>query len=471
MIVDSKEVNKELARRSLIEFTKYTMPEYEASWHHELLAGKLDELVKGKIKKLIVSMPPRHGKSELVSRRFPAYLLGLDPHARVIATSYSSDLSTRMNRDVQRIIDSDLYRDLFPNTTLNSKNVKSNAKGSYLRNADIFEVVGHKGVYKSSGVGGSIVGLGGDFLVIDDYLKSWHEATSETIRNRNWHWFVSDLLTRAEKDARVLITATRWHSDDLIGKILNQKDHGYEVINLPAINDKGEALWPEKYDIDKLHEFKKQLGTKVFSSLYQQSPTIIGGSLIKPSWFKFYDKSILNMGYEYVSSWDVAESGRGDYTVGQIWARNKNDYYLVDMFRDKIETPECVRTVEAYYNKHNYAKNNMIENGGGGLAVYQHLQEKGNVPGLRTYKPREKKGLRLQRVAPMVEAGNIYLPENSEITDDFIYEVCNFGHVKHDDVVDSFTQAILQAFSHIDSYAEVLVDEERDELSEYYKMY
>lgn len=466
---DIDKIDTELARRSLIEFTKYTKPDYKVNWHHDLLAKKLDDMVDGKLRKLIVMMPPRHGKTELVSRRFPAYLLGRNPNNRIIATSYAADVASLINRDVQRIIDNDHYRELFPATTLNSKNIRSTSKGSYLRNNDIFEVVDHVGMYKSAGIAGQITSLGGDFLIIDDYCKSWQDATSETIRRRNYDWYLSTFLTRAEEDARVLITATRWHEDDLIGKVLKD-DPDFEVIKMPAINENNEALWPGKYDIEHLKKTKQRMGTKVFSSLYQQSPTIIGGSLVKPSWFKYYNKSILNHGYQYISSWDIAESGRGDYTVGQVWAKAGHNYYLVDMYRDKIETPEAVRVIENMHNKHPLIQNNLIENGGGGLAVYQHLKERDNIPGLNTFKPRESKGLRLQRVAPYIEAGNIFLPESSEMTDDFVYEVCSFGSTKYDDITDSFTQAILQGFGH-EAHSYLVVDEDREDLSEYYNMY
>jgi hypothetical protein len=146
------------ARRGILDFTFYTKPDYDGNWHHRILGAALDKLIAGEIMRLMVFMPPRHGKSELVSRRLPAYVLGRNPNAQIIATSYSDDLASRNNRDTQRIMDSPEYAALFPDTQLNSSNVKTNARGGYLRNSDMFEVVGHRGSYRSAGVVVGVVG-------------------------------------------------------------------------------------------------------------------------------------------------------------------------------------------------------------------------------------------------------------------------------------------------------------------------
>lgn len=208
------------ARTNLLDFTRFTMPEYRVNWHHRLICQKLDEFIEGKNKRLIIACPPRHGKSELVSRRFPAYILGRNPDAKIIACSYGSDLASLLNRDVQRIISSPEYAELFPDTKLNDANVRSTAQENYLRNSDIFEVVNHKGVYRSAGVGGAITGMGGDYLIVDDPIRSRADAESPAIRDKVWKWYSSTFRTRRQKDASILITATRWHEDDLTGRLL-----------------------------------------------------------------------------------------------------------------------------------------------------------------------------------------------------------------------------------------------------------
>jgi hypothetical protein len=225
------------ARSNLLDFTTYTKKNYQVNWHHELICKKLDQFVAGEIKRLMISLPPRNGKSELVSRRLPAYLLGLDPDIKIIATSYSANLASRMNRDVQRILESPEYNILFPDTKLSS--AKLDIKDHSTQNSGMFEIVGHDGAYISAGIRGSITGSGFDVGIIDDPIKTREEAESDTLRDRVFEWYTDTFYTRAEKDASILLTQTRWHSDDLAGKLLNlaQEDPGadqWETIVLPG---------------------------------------------------------------------------------------------------------------------------------------------------------------------------------------------------------------------------------------------
>jgi hypothetical protein len=283
------------ARRSFEKFVLITKPDYKLNWHHKLLMQKLQAFALGHIKKLMVFMPPQHGKSELTSRRLPAYILGINPDAKIAGCSYAADLSKSFNRDVQRIIEDDVYGGIFPGTTLNSSNVKSSAKGSYLRNADIFEVVGHKGFYKSVGVGGSLTGTPVDIGLIDDPVKDVVEANSATYRARVWDWFTGVFLTRLHNDSQILITQTRWHEDDLSGRILKSKQaHEWEVLTLPGIletADKheddprqiGEALWADRHSLKKLLDFK-DASPRLFQAMYQQDPRPFEGGLVYPKW-------------------------------------------------------------------------------------------------------------------------------------------------------------------------------------------
>jgi len=231
-----------LARQKLLNFTKYTYPKYYINWHHRLLCKYLDKFISGEIKRLMIFIAPRHGKSELVSRRLPAFIFGKNPDAKVIAASYSADLARMMNRDVQRIIDSENYRELFPKTRLFGKNIRTLADNSWLRNSDIFEIVGHCGTYRACGIGGGITGMGADFAIIDDPIKNFQEAESQVFRNSIWEWYRSTLLTRMEKDDRILLTLTRWQDDDLAGriiKLMKEKEsiEQWVIVNLPAIKE------------------------------------------------------------------------------------------------------------------------------------------------------------------------------------------------------------------------------------------
>lgn len=175
----------------------------------------LDKFAAGEIKRLMIFAPPRHGKSELVSRRLPAYILGREPDAAIIASSYSATLAEQMNRDVQRIINSVEYQRLFPETKLYGKNVRSTAEGAYLRNSETFKIVDRRGIYHNAGRGGALTGFGGHYLFVDDPLKDRAEADSPTIRQNLWEWYTSVLSSRQYKNAGILITLTRWHEDGL----------------------------------------------------------------------------------------------------------------------------------------------------------------------------------------------------------------------------------------------------------------
>lgn len=278
------------AGRNFLDFVRYTMPTYQTNWHHKVLADKLQAFADGHIKKLLVFMPPQHGKSELVSRRLPAYLLGRNPKTKIIGCSYSADLASSFNRDVQRIIDTQEYANIFPSTKLNSTNVRTS--GTFLRNADIFEIVNHKGFYKSVGIGGSLTGTPADIGIIDDPIKGAQEADSHTFRAAAWEWFTTVFLTRLHNDSQILVTQTRWNEDDLSGRILDRMQ-GWEVLTLPAINERGptdtdprqngQVLWPERHSLERIEEIR-QSNERAFHALYQQDPRPFEKGLVFNNW-------------------------------------------------------------------------------------------------------------------------------------------------------------------------------------------
>lgn len=201
-----------LARKKLSHFSTFIKPDYRVNWHHHVMCRYLDEFAKGTIKRLMFFMPPRHGKSQLISRHFPSYMLGRNPNTNIIACSYTASLASAMNRDVQRIMDDEPYHKLFPDTQLSGKNIRTTALGNWLRNSDAFEVVGKRGIYYCAGVGGGITGRGFDRGLIDDPVKSRAEAESETMREGVWDWYLNDFYTRRMNDeAGICITLTRWH--------------------------------------------------------------------------------------------------------------------------------------------------------------------------------------------------------------------------------------------------------------------
>lgn len=452
------EIEKEKARRHLLDFTTYTMPNYEVNWHHEVLCKELDKLVTGENKRLMVFMPPRNGKSELGSRRFPAYVLGRDPDAQIISTSYSADLASRMNRDVQRIIDSEEYRAVFPDTFLNGSNVRTIANGSYLRNSDIFEVVGHSGIYKSAGIGGGITGMGMNYGIIDDPIKNRKDAESKTIRESVWDWYTSTFYTRLEKDARILIILTRWHEDDLAGRLLKLAEEDpdadqWKVISYPAIAEaplsegdprqEGDPLWPAKYDLSDLKKIKAAVGSYEWSALYQQKPSPSEGNILNRAWWKYYNAKPGKLD-EIIQSWDCAfkETDDSDYVVGQVWGRVGANKYLLDQVRARMDLPGTIQAVRSLSAKWPQARAKLVEDKANGPAVIQLL--KNEIPGLIPVNPEGGKVVRAQAASPELEAGNVFIPAPSIAPwiHDFVEEAAAFPNGLNDDQVDCFSQAI-----------------------------
>lgn len=340
----------------MLDFVIYTKPDYQVNWHHAALATALDKFVAGnpKYKRLMVFMPPRHGKSQQVSRHLPAYILGRNPDAQIIACSYSADLAQRMNRDTQRIIDDPRYAALFPETQLFGASVRTVVQGTYLRNSDIFEVVGHRGTYRSAGVGGGITGMGFDFGIIDDPIKNRAEAESKTYRDGLWEWYTSTFYTRAEKDAAILVTCTRWHQDDLAGRLLEyaQAEDGdkWTVIDFPAIKEDdhnpldtrevGEALWPDKYNADRLAKIKTVLGAYQWAALYQQRPAPAEGAMFKRAAVEIVD-ALPAGGGQWVRWWDRAASSKtGDYSAGVLMLAAGDVFYVADVQRGQWASEE-----------------------------------------------------------------------------------------------------------------------------------
>jgi hypothetical protein len=308
--------NLELAKRSLLSFVQYVKKDYVANWHHELLCEYLDRVASGQIKRLMVFMPPQHGKSELVSRNFPAYLLGLNPNLKIVGASYSADLSRQFNRSVQRIIDSNLYSKIFPKTKLNNSNIVTPSKGVALRNADIFETLDFFGFYKSVGVGGSLTGTPADIAIIDDPVKDAVQATSPTYQKRVFEWYDQVLETRLHNDSSVVITMTRWDKGDLAGRLLElQKD--WEVLILEGLKERvlhpkdprniGEALWGNRHSLERLSE-KKLLSERTFNALYQQRPDRSAKGLVFPFWQVVSDEKYESLDSEVIYGLDFGFS-------------------------------------------------------------------------------------------------------------------------------------------------------------------
>jgi len=449
------------ARRSFEQFVYFTKPDYKTNWHHKLMMRKLQDFAEKKILRLMIFTAPRHGKSELVSRRLPAFILGQRPDDKIIATSYGDTLASSMNRDVQRIIDSPEYAKIFPETRLKGS-VASDSKGTWLRNNDIFEIVDHRGYYLSSGIGGGITGRGATYAIIDDPLKNWKDANSKTNRDNQWEWLNSTLMSRLdENDSSVLMTLTRWHEDDLAGRLIqemkdNPEAEQWEILNLPAIleiktkddpRNVGEALWPEKLNLERLNKIKA-VSPRVFASLYQQKPAPLEGNIINPAWWRFY-REPPSMFDRVIQSWDLSfEEGEDhSYVVGQVWGKKGINAYLLYQYRQQVgfnDTIKAIAMVSALYPK---AGKKIVENKANGPGVRNYLENK--IPGIVKKDVQGSKTDRLLSVSPFIQSGNVYLPDPKQNmwVLDFISEYANFPNAGDDDQVDAGSQALDDLFS------------------------
>ena len=450
-----EEARRELARRTMGDFVLYVDDNYRMNWHHRLLCDYLDKLACKEIRRLMVFMPPRHGKSELVSRKFPAYLLGRNPDTSIISCSYSADLASRMNRDVQRLIDSEQYLELFPGTQLSNQHTRRFYETRYTRNNNMFEVVDKKGTYRSSGVGGGITGMGGEYIIIDDPVKNREDADSATMREKVYDWYTSTLYTRLEKDGCILLTLTRWHEDDLAGKLLKAAQEGadqWTILELPAVceyppkpydvRQEGEALWKWKYDEESLEKMKVTVGSRDWAALYQQHPTPGEGGTFKREWWNYY-KVLPDGLYDFVQSWDCTfkDAQSSDYVVGQVWARKGSSRYLLDQVRGRMSFTETLRAIRSLSAKWPQAIRKLVEDKANGTAVIDVLRKE--IPGLIPVEPEGGKIVRANAVTAVAEAGNIYLPDPSIApwVHDFVEEHAVFPNGANDDQVDAQTQA------------------------------
>jgi len=341
-IVESKlEREKNAARRNLLNFTKYTNSNYDVNWHHKLFAKKLDLFMKGKIKRLMVFMPPQHGKSELCSRRLPAMMLGKDPNLRIALTSYNHDFASKLNRDVQKIMTTKEYAELFPDTCLtNGKN------GLYVRNADEFEVMDCKGGLVSVGVCGGLTGRSVDIGIIDDIYKDAKDAWSPTVRQNVADWYDTVFKTRLHNKSRQLITLTRWHPDDLAGMLLKREGEDWEIVVLPALKtaentclgdnrEIGEALWETRHSKKSLEKLKIR-NEFVFETLYQQNPKPSEGMMFNTEQLRRFNlDDIENVKSDgIIGACDIADTGR-DYLCLVIGKIIGNDCYITDVLFTK----------------------------------------------------------------------------------------------------------------------------------------
>lgn len=414
--------------------------------HLDLVCRELERVISGRTKRLMLFLPPRHGKSMTVTETFPSYFLGRNPDKRVIEISYSDEFAQRfgkLNRDKVN----EFGYSVFGVALSKVQATKTN-----------WNIDGRDGGMISTGLGGAITGYGADLLIIDDPIKNRQEAESTTYRERLWAEYQSTVATRLHAGAAVIIILTRWHEDDLAGRLLNP-EYGtvedWRIISLPAIaenkndllsRDIGEALWPAAgYDEAWARQQKAIVGTYAWSSLYQQRPAPSAGGLFRRGWWKYW-RALPGDLFDYLQSWDCAFKGveTSDYVVGQVWARSKSspaNRYLLDQVRGRFTFTETIEAMRQLSYKWPQTTRKLVEDKANGTAVMEVLKKE--IVGLVPVDPEGGKIDRAHAITPVAEAGNIYLPDASIApwVHDYVEEFASFPNGVHDDQVDATTQA------------------------------
>ena len=418
---------------------------YEVPKHIELLNQLLLDVSNGKIKRLMVTMPPRHGKSELCSKYFPAWYLGTHPNDRIILTSYEADFAATWGQKVR-----DIFKE---HNTIFGVNVNDR---SAARNR--WDIAGYRGGMATAGVGGPITGKGAEILIIDDPVKNAEQANSPTFREKAKEWYRSTAYTRLTPTGKVILIQTRWHEDDLGGWLLNESGDDWTIIDLPAIavddNDAlgrktGDALWPELWTIDKLEQRKYELGEYWFSAMYQQKPQPLEGGILKRAWLQYYDSKdpeIRRVPFSNsitYTGWDLAISTKetADYTCSCTLKvdNNTGHIYIIDWTRDHIDFPTQQKLVPSIQSKWNAALIG-IEDNAYQAALPQSLR--GLKLPIKTRTAIKDKVTKIVSTYTLFEQGMVHLPSDHPLLGEFENEYSMFPTGRHDDLLDATEMAI-----------------------------
>ena len=421
------------AQNQLINFTEYTLPSYTPASHHVLIAEKLEAVERGEIDRLMIFMPPRHGKSELASRRFPAWCLGRNPNKSFIAASYNSDLANDFGREVRNIVNSSEYAAIFSTT------LAQDSKAANRWHTD------NGGAYVAAGVGTAVTGRGADILLIDDPVKDREEADSELRRQRVWEWYTSTAYTRLAPGGAVVLIQTRWHEDDLAGRLLDAQDRGgdqWDVLELPALSETNEALWPERYNPTALERIRTAIGARDWSALYQQKPAPDEGVFFKRDWFNWYDERP-EFYYAYGGSDYAVTDDGGDYTVHIVVGVDADsNVYVLDMWRGQSTTDVWIDAFLDLVDQHQplmWAEEQGQIIKSVGPFIERRMTERNVYCAREQYTSTRDKPTRARSLQAMAASGKVYLPRGEQWVSGLLSEMLTFPAGKNDDQVDALS--------------------------------
>jgi predicted phage terminase large subunit-like protein len=448
MQMSYKEKLRRAASEDLTAFAEYINPEEPPAFHHRYLCEKLMQAERGDLLRMLVSLPPGAAKSTYCSRLYPAWFLGRNPRKKFLQAGHTQTfVETQFGKKTRDIIDSIEFREIFPEVKLSTDS----------RAAGLWSLNNPYGGYAAKGVGQAIAGFRANMAVVDDPVGSRADAESAANRAHVFDWFSADFTTRLLPDSPLFVVATRWHSDDLCGRIEQMMKEGkgipYEVVNIPAIceeeNDPlgraiGECLWPDFTPISFYLNLKFSLPPRDWSSLYQGTPIDEDSGVVKGSWFKRYtgdvrkEVSVLRITCSVDTASKVKE--RNDYTVITTWLQDTSgNHYLLDVERKKLEFTEMCQLIDKTARRWG-ASAILVEDKGSGIQYIQTRQGKAPAPIIPISVGQGSKEFRFDAVTPVFEAGQVYLPQRAGWLADYEKELLSFPLGKHDDQVDATSQ-------------------------------
>ena len=437
------------ATSTFMDFVKGIWAEFINGDHHVKMAKAFDDIANGKLKRLIINMPPRHTKSEFASHLFPAYLLGKNPKLKIIEATHTADLAINFGRKVRDLIDSNEYKDLFPETELKAD---SRSAGKWLTNKG--------GEYYAAGTGGALAGRGADLFIIDD-PHSEQDAMSDKALDEAYEWFMTGPRQRLQPGGAIVIVMTRWSKKDLTGRLIKKmaQEKGadqWEVIEFPAILPSGNPLWANFWSKDELESIKASVSPSKWAAQYMQRPTGEGISIIPKDWFMIWDQEKPPTCDYLIQSYDTAflKSERADFTAITTWGvfypegKIGDEIYngdeahliLIDCIKERFDFPELKAEALRLYEY--WAPDSVIiEAKGSGLPLIQELRRIG-IP-VNTFSPGkgQDKIARLNSVSPIFQDGRVWVPDN-RFGEELMEEVSDFPGGENDDLVDATTLAL-----------------------------
>ena len=442
-------VNREKSQTSFMHFVKAMWPGFIHGRHHAVMTKKFEEIAEGKVKRLIINMPPRHTKSEFASYLLPAWYLGRFPHKKVIQTSNTAELAVGFGRKVRNLVDGDTYAKVFPNVSLRHD---SKAAGRWSTNAN--------GEYFAIGVGGTVTGKGADLLIIDDPHSEQEAALAAndpSIYDKVYEWYSSGPRQRLQPGGSIVIVMTRWGKRDLTGQVIKASAQRggdeWEVIEFPAILPSGNPLWPEFWSFKELSALKEELPLPKWEAQYQQSPTSEQSAIIKREWWQIWEHDDPPHVDMIIQSWDTAfeKNNRADYSACTTWGVfhqpdssgvDQANLILLNAFRDRLEFPELKKRVLEQYREWN-PDGLIIEKKASGAPLIYELRSMG-IP-VQEFTPTKgnDKITRLNAVSDLFASSRIWVP-NTNWAEEVVEEVASFPSGEHDDYVDSVSLALMR---------------------------